>query len=86
MFFYTNRNALLLNGRVENLVYGSYAPGAPDVFLDDAGFARLWKMPERYYVVAAATALPRFEKLVGRGALHVVAESGGKVLLANSGG
>ena len=35
IFFYTNRDALLLNGRFNNLVYGSYAPGAPDVFIDD---------------------------------------------------
>ena len=34
IFFYTNRTAWLLNGRFNNLVYGSYAPGAPDVFLD----------------------------------------------------
>ena len=32
IFFYTNRDALLLNGRFNNLVYGSYAPGAPNVF------------------------------------------------------
>ena len=43
IFFYTNRRALLLNGRVNNLEYGSYAPGAPDVFIDDAEFARLWQ-------------------------------------------
>ncbi len=30
VFFYTGRTALLLNGRVNNLIYGSYAPGAPD--------------------------------------------------------
>ena len=36
VFFYTNRDALLLNGRINNLVYGSYAPGAPDVFINDA--------------------------------------------------
>ena len=29
IFFYTNRQALLLNGRVNNLEYGSYAPDAP---------------------------------------------------------
>ena len=28
VFFYTNRTALLLNGRFNNLVYGSYAPGS----------------------------------------------------------
>ncbi len=36
IFFYTNRSALLLNGRFNNLEYGSYAPGAPNVFIDDA--------------------------------------------------
>ena len=29
VFFYTDRKALLLNGRNNNLEYGSYAPGAP---------------------------------------------------------
>ena len=43
VFFYTNRRAYLLNGRVNNLDYGSYAPDAPqDVFIDDADFQRLW--------------------------------------------
>jgi hypothetical protein len=83
VFFYSNRTALLLNGRVNNIVYGSYAPGAPDVFLDDAGFARLWNTQERCYLVAAAPALPRFERLVGKERLHVVLASGGKFLLCN---
>ncbi len=30
VFFYTNRTALLLNGRVLNLEYGSNAPGAAE--------------------------------------------------------
>ena len=42
VFFYTNRSALLWNGRVDNLEYGSYAPGAPQVFIDDAKFEKLW--------------------------------------------
>ena len=83
VFFYTNRTALLLNGRVANLIYGSYAPGAPEVFIDDAEFARLWRTPERYYLVASAAALPRLEKLVGRGGLRIIRESGGKILAAN---
>ena len=84
VFFYTNRTALLLNGRVANLIYGSFAPGAPDVFIDDAEFARLWRTPERYYLVASAAALPRLEKLVGRGGLRIIRESGGKILAANA--
>jgi hypothetical protein len=82
IFFYINRRALLLNGRVNDLEYGSYAPAAPAVFIDDAGFQRLCRSPERCYLVAAAPP-SRLESLVGRGALHVVAESGGKLLLTN---
>ncbi len=83
IFFYTNRDALLVNGRFNNLVYGSYAPGAPDVFIDDQQWKALWLSPERCYLVASATAEPRFEQLVGHDKLVVVAESGGKVLLSN---
>src|SRR3989442_7546680 len=45
--FYTNRKALLLNGRVDNLVYGSSAPGAPPVFLVDSDLVRLWKQDRK---------------------------------------
>jgi 4-amino-4-deoxy-L-arabinose transferase-like glycosyltransferase len=83
IFFYTDRTALLLNGRTNNLIYGSYAPGAPPVFIDDARFADLWRASERYYIVAADTARPRLEKLVGGDLLTVVARSGGKMLLTN---
>lgn len=83
VFFYANRRALLLNGRVTNLEYGSYAPEAPDVFIDDTEFQRLWSRPARYYLVAATPAVPRLERLVGRPALHVVAQAGGKLLFSN---
>jgi 4-amino-4-deoxy-L-arabinose transferase-like glycosyltransferase len=83
VMFYANRRALLLNGRINNIEYGSYAPGAPDVFLDDRQFARLWSQPQRYYLVAAGPAVGRFEKLVGKPALHAVLESGGKFLFTN---
>jgi hypothetical protein len=83
VFFYANRRALLLNGRVNNLDYGSYAPGAPRVFIDDGQFQGLWSGAERCYLVAAGTALPRLERLAGRPALHVVAASGGKFLFTN---
>jgi 4-amino-4-deoxy-L-arabinose transferase-like glycosyltransferase len=84
MFFYTDRTALLLNGRRLNLSYGSYAPGAPDVFIDDAKFKEIWTTPQRYYLVAGDSALPRLERLVGRDKLNLVATSGGKFLATNS--
>jgi len=84
VFFYTNRRALLLNGRVNNLDYGSYAPDAPQgVFLDDQEFQRLWGAPERYYLVAEGPQLARFEKLVNKSSLRVKKMSGGKYLFAN---
>lgn len=83
IFFYMNRRAWLLNGRFDNLVYGSYAPGAPDVFLNDAHWKDLWLGPRRYYLVAKTSEEPRFEKLVGTGALFTVAESGGKMVFTN---
>ncbi|HLJ87525.1 MAG TPA: glycosyltransferase family 39 protein [Candidatus Angelobacter sp.] len=83
VFFYSNTTALLLNGRINNLEYGSYAPGAPSVFIDDPQFTRLWSAPERYYVVTDSTQLARLNALVGADHLHQVAASGGKFLFTN---
>ncbi len=84
VIFHTNRTALLLNGRVNNLVYGSYAPDAPQgVFIDDGDFARLWREPRRYYLVAEGPQLARLEKLVGDDRLIRVKEAGGKFLFTN---
>jgi 4-amino-4-deoxy-L-arabinose transferase-like glycosyltransferase len=85
VFFYTNRRALLLNGRVNNLEYGSYAPDAPKgVFIDDRECQRRWREARRYYLVAAGPATPRLKGLLGENALHVVAASGGKFLFTNN--
>jgi hypothetical protein len=74
----------LLNGRVNNLEYGSYAPNAPQgIFLDDPGFREHWKSGELYYIVVEKPQVPRLEKLVGPDALHQVVESGGKFVYSN---
>jgi len=83
VFFYTNRRALLLNGRYNNLLYGSYAPGVPDVFIDDNQFRELWAGPGLKYLAAKDEAAGRLERLVGAGNLHVLAAAGGKFLAAN---
>jgi 4-amino-4-deoxy-L-arabinose transferase-like glycosyltransferase len=80
--FYTDRDALLLNGRVNNLEYGSHAPGAPDMFLTDAELPAMWAQPQRYYLLAVAEAVPRLEKILG-GSLRLVRKSGGKYLFTN---
>ncbi len=83
VFFYTNRTALLLDGRIDTMVYGSYAPGVPDVFIDYDRFRSLWLEPQRWYLVTEAENLPHFESLVGRDRLNLVKASGGKLLLSN---
>jgi 4-amino-4-deoxy-L-arabinose transferase-like glycosyltransferase len=84
VFFYAQpRSALLLNGRYNTMEYGSYAPGAPDVFINDGQFKDIWLRNQRYYVVTDVSALPRFERLVGDDRLHTLISSGGKVLLTN---
>lgn len=83
VFFYTGRDALLLNGRFNSMEYASYAPNAPQVYIDDVEFRSLWSQPERRYLLAKASEWPRFERLVGREQLNVVAVSGGKFLVTN---
>lgn len=81
---YHGKRVLLLNGRVNNLEYGSYAPDAPqDVFIDDAGFRQRWLSPDLFYICIEDSKVERLRKLVGSDALHTVVQSGGKLVLSN---
>jgi 4-amino-4-deoxy-L-arabinose transferase-like glycosyltransferase len=79
--FYTNRPALLLNGKQDNLIYGAAAPNAPPVFLEDDDLAQLWSRPERLYLVAPDSSRSRLDALLGT--VHVFAARGGKLILSN---
>jgi hypothetical protein len=83
VFFYTHRTALLLNGRVNNLEYGSYRPGAPQMFIKDPDLPALWNSNRRYFLVAENPQLPRLRKLLGDDRLQEVATAGGKTLWTN---
>ena len=80
---YTNQPALILHGRFNNLEYGSYAPGAPAVFLDDSEFRKRWLGPERYYLLTLPAGIRGLEELAGKHNVRFVAQSGGKYLLTN---
>lgn len=84
VYFYANRDALLLDGRGANLEYGSYAPGAPQVFIDDAKFTTLWLSPSRYYLLVYGSTMPHIEQLVGRDHIQVVKRNGDNFLLTNT--
>jgi hypothetical protein len=72
-----------LNGRVNNLDYGSYAPDAPkDVFITDQDLPGLWSAADRYYLVAEGPQIPRLTNLLGN-ALVQVKQAGGKYLFTN---
>jgi hypothetical protein len=82
VWFYANRDPLIWNGRYNNLEYGSYAPGAPDIFIDDARMRSLWLASDRYYLVAEDDQLPRISTVLAE-QLNPVAHSGGKIVLTN---
>jgi 4-amino-4-deoxy-L-arabinose transferase-like glycosyltransferase len=81
--FYSGVHPLLLNGRFMNLEYGAAASDAPEVFLNDSEFVRLWKGKERYYLVGSKAAVGQALVLVGSTGVDVVASSGGKLLVTN---
>jgi hypothetical protein len=81
--FYTGLEPLILNGKIQNLEYGAYAPNAPDVFIDDAQLGPLWSSDARYYLVTQAPDQEHLAMVVGSANLFTVAASGGKLLLTN---
>lgn len=83
VFFYLDRDALLLNGVRHNLEYGAAAPSRPNVFINDADLSRLWVQPKRWYLVTKGSAVPALQGELGQDHLYVVEASGGKVVLTN---
>jgi len=49
--FYTQRRIQVLNGKRGDLDFGSHYPEARGLFLDDVEFRRLWKGPQRVFLV-----------------------------------
>ncbi len=79
--FYTKRQLLIFNGRINGLWYGSLFPDAPPIFLDGARFEALWKSSRRVYFLAQSEERKAFlEKL---GGTFEVAKSGGKFVFTN---
>jgi 4-amino-4-deoxy-L-arabinose transferase-like glycosyltransferase len=53
--FYTGVQLHMLNGRYNDLWYGSLFPDSPPVFENDASFAKLWTGPGRVFFIAMET-------------------------------
>ncbi len=83
VFFYAPvERALLLNGRKNNLEYGSNEAAAPKVFLTDAELPAAWRSSARYYLFIENPAVERVRRLLGED-LHLVRTIGGKSLYTN---
>jgi 4-amino-4-deoxy-L-arabinose transferase-like glycosyltransferase len=59
--YYTHRQIRILNGRCNNIWYGSKFPDAPQIFDDDASFERLWNSKTLVFLLTDAKARPKAE-------------------------
>lgn len=83
VFFYTGRDGLLSSKQRVNLEYGSFAPGAPTVFVEDSELEQLWKQSAREYLFVGGEDLAHYQEILGPGRMSLVARSGGKFLYTN---
>jgi 4-amino-4-deoxy-L-arabinose transferase-like glycosyltransferase len=80
--FYTGAQLHMLNGRFNDLWYGSLFPDSPSVFEDDASFAKLWVGPGRvFFVDINATGVEKLKAL--QQPYYEVARSGEKRVYSN---
>jgi 4-amino-4-deoxy-L-arabinose transferase-like glycosyltransferase len=79
--FYTGRQMLIFNGRINGLWYGSLFPDAADIFIEDAQLARAWAGPDRIYFVTGGD--DRRGYLDKLGPTYELARSGGKFVYTN---
>jgi 4-amino-4-deoxy-L-arabinose transferase-like glycosyltransferase len=79
--FYTGQQLLILNGRITGLWYGSLFPDAPDIFLDDARFAKLWAGTNRVYLVTGDR--KKRDSLATIAPAYLLVKAGGRYVLSN---
>ena len=80
--FYTGVQLHMLNAKEGNLWYGSLFPDSPDIFENDASFARLWLGSGKvFFVMPKESGLERLQALGAP--YYSVAQSGGKRVYTN---
>jgi 4-amino-4-deoxy-L-arabinose transferase-like glycosyltransferase len=66
IIFYTQRPALLINGRTSSMIWGSDYPDAPHIFLDDADLQRMWGSgPRKFLFVPDDETRVHVEQMLG---------------------
>lgn len=81
--YYTGIELHMLNGHDGNLWFGSYFPGAPKVFENNASFERLWNGPHRVFLFTEDFLADKALADIDRGRVFVFARQGGKLVLSN---
>ncbi|MGD0543747.1 MAG: glycosyltransferase family 39 protein [Candidatus Acidiferrales bacterium] len=81
--YYTGIELHVLNGRDGNLWYGSFFPGAPDIFEDNQSFTRLWHGRGRVFLFTEDYLKDRALQDIEPKTVYVFARQGGKVVLTN---
>jgi 4-amino-4-deoxy-L-arabinose transferase-like glycosyltransferase len=79
--FYTRRQMLIFNGRINGLWYGSLFPDAAPIFIDDAQLAGAWAGRQKIYFVTGDD--KRRAYLEKTGPAYEIAKSGGKFVFTN---
>jgi 4-amino-4-deoxy-L-arabinose transferase-like glycosyltransferase len=69
--FYTNRQALLVNGRRSTLIWGSYYPDAPHIFLTDEEMQAMWGSGPRNFLFVPGDWNEHVKSLLGDRAYEV---------------
>jgi 4-amino-4-deoxy-L-arabinose transferase-like glycosyltransferase len=94
--YYTRHQIRILNGRCNNIWYGSRFPDAPPIFDDDASFEKLWRGDKPVFLLTDAKASPdrkpaeecpqkeHLPDYVVRDKACVLAKWGGKVVIGNN--
>ena len=80
--FYTKRQILLVNGRTNNMWFGSSFPDALNIFLDDDQLLALWNGADRIFLFAPEQHRQEVEQLLPAHRVEVVVSSG-KVIYSN---
>lgn len=81
--YYTGIQLHVLNGRDGNLWFGSFFPGAPQIFEDNASFTRLWNGSGRVFLFTEDYSKERALADIAQNKVYVFARQGGKVVLTN---
>lgn len=93
--FYTQRQIRILNGRCNNIWYGSTFPDAPQIFDNDESFEKLWRADKTVFLLLDAKAEPgiksreecpqrdRLPDYLSNSHGCVLAKWGGKLVLTN---